>query len=118
MKVARAHEHERTELVAHQAPHELKRFLRILKQQLPRLRQKYHITSIGVFGSYVRGEQRKRSDLDVLVEFEDDNTPTLFQFIELELYLTDLLGVKVDLVEQSALKPYIGRRILAEALPV
>lgn len=116
MKVARAHEHERTGLVAHQTPHELKRFLRILKQQLPRLRQKYHITSIGVFGSYVREAQRKQSDLDVLVEFSEP--PSLFEFIELEHELADLLEIKIDLVMKSALKPRIGASILSEVITV
>ena len=66
--------------------------------------------------SSVRGEQRKRSDLDVLVEF--DRVPSLFEFIRLERYLSELLKIKVDLVVKSALKPAIGRHILEEAQPV
>jgi predicted nucleotidyltransferase len=66
--------------------------------------------------SSVRGEQRKRSDLDVLVEF--DRVPSLFEFIRLERYLSQLLKIKVDLVMKSALKPAIGRHILEEAQPV
>ena len=66
--------------------------------------------------SSVRGEQRKRSDLDVLVEF--DRVPSLFEFIRLERYLSELLKIKVDLVMTSALKPAIGRHILEEAQPV
>jgi len=66
--------------------------------------------------SSVRGEQRKRSDLDVLVEF--DRVPSLFEFIRLERYLSELLKIKVDLVMKSALKPAIGRHILEEAQPV
>ncbi len=81
------------------------------------LREKYKVRSLGVFGSYVRGEQRKRSDLDVLVELGDD-TLSLLKFIELEHYLSDLVGIKVDLVEKSELKPRIGEHILAEVVPL
>ncbi len=64
----------------------------------------------------MRSEEQALSDLDLLVDFEAP--PTLFQFIELEQRLSELLGVTVDLVMRSALKPAIGRRILAEAMPV
>ena len=94
----------------------LVRSKRILRKHLPELRERYAVKSLGVFGSYVRGEQRKRSDLDVLVEFE--RAPTLFQYVRLERYLSELVGIKVDLVMKSALKPVIGQRILAEVVPV
>ena len=71
------------------------------------------VKSLGVFGSYARSEQRKRSDLDLLVEFEND-TLSLLKFIEVQNYLSDLLGVKVDLVEKSGLKPSIRARVLRE----
>jgi predicted nucleotidyltransferase len=67
---------------------------------------------LGVFGSYVRGDQRSDSDLDLLVEFQEP--PSLFQFIRLENELSDALGIDVDLVMKSALKPAIGRHILEE----
>lgn len=89
----------------------------ILQSNLPELRQRYGVQSLGLFGSYVRGEQRPGSDLDLLVEF--DNRPlTLLQFIALENHLSDLLGVKVDLVEKETLKPAIGRHILKEVVPI
>lgn len=87
-----------------------------LRKRLPELRERYAVRSLALFGSYVRGEARKGSDLDLLVEFE--RAPSLFRFVEMELYLSDLLGVKVDLVMKDALKPAIGRRILSEALPL
>jgi uncharacterized protein len=87
-----------------------------LRQQLPKLMQRYHVQSLGVFGSYVRGQQHDASDLDLLVTF--DEPPSLLQFIELENELADTLGVKVDLVMRDALKPAIGRRILSEVVPV
>ncbi len=94
--------------------HELTRFTHILQQHLPERRGRYNVTSLGLFGSYVRGDHRKCSDLDVLVEFTE--APSLFDFIELEQYLTGLLGIRVDLVMKSALKPRIGRCILSEVL--
>ena len=67
-------------------------------------------------GSYLRGEAKEGSDLDILVEFKPDAKISLLEFVELENYLSDLLGVKVDLVEKSALKPRIGKRILSEVV--
>lgn len=72
--------------------------------------------SIGFFGSYVRGEQKRSSDLDVLVEFSEPIG--LFKFIELEDFLTEKLGVKVDLVMRDSLKPRIKESILKEAVYV
>jgi hypothetical protein len=87
-----------------------------LRQELPLLQQEYAVRSLGLFGSYVRGEQRKGSDLDVLVEFSQ--VPGMFRFLELERKLSSLLGVPVDLVQKEAVKPAIGRRILHEILPI
>jgi predicted nucleotidyltransferase len=90
--------------------------LKQLKDMLPLLRAKYEVQSIEVFGSFVRGDEREDSDLDLLVTF--DKVPTLFEFLELENYLSDELGIKVDLVMKDSLKPAIGERILEEAQPV
>jgi uncharacterized protein len=96
---------------------DLAHYVTLLRQYLPTLREHYGVCFMGVFGSYVRGEQQRGSDLDLLVEF-DDRPLTLLQFIALEHYLSDLLEVKVDLVERSTLKPTIGRHILAEVMPL
>ena len=88
----------------------------ILRQQLPLLEERYSVASLGLFGSYVRRQAGPQSDLDVLVRFH--RTPGLIQFIELENYLSDLLGIRVDLVMPEALKPAIGRRVLAEVEPI
>lgn len=95
----------------------LERVIKTLRAHLPELRERYGVRTLSIFGSYVRGVQGRRSDLDLLVEF-DERPLTLIQFVELEGYLGDLLQVKVDLVEKSALKPAIGRRILQEVQPV
>jgi len=89
---------------------------RILKKHGSELKEKYGIKEIGVFGSYVRGEQKKGSDIDILVEFYPDTEMDLITFVELEEYLSDLLGIKVDLVMKSALKPRIGKHILKEVV--
>ncbi len=90
--------------------------LRTLRVHLPELREHYGVRTLGVFGSYVRGEQKPRSDLDLLVEF--DQPPTIPEFIDFEHHLKGLLGVKVDLVTRRALKGEIGKRILREVRPV
>ena len=92
----------------------LPRFLGTLCRQLPMLRKRFHVQYLGVFGSYVQGSPRRDSDLDILVEFSE--TPSLFEVIELEGYLSTLLGVKVDLVMKGTLKPLIGRQILNEVV--
>jgi predicted nucleotidyltransferase len=86
----------------------------ILRQALPLLVERYRVKSLGVFGSYVRHSQRTDSDLDLLVTFLEP--PSLLKFIELENYLSDFVGVKVDLVMEDALKPRIGRQVLTEVV--
>lgn len=92
---------------------EIKRKLEELK---PSLKERFKVKSIGIFGSYVKGEEKEESDLDILVEFEEPIS--LLKFVSLENYLSDSLGVKVDLVMKRALKPRIGRHILEEVVNV
>ncbi len=80
------------------------------------LRTQYHVRTLEVFGSFVRGDQHDNSDLDLLVTF--DEVPTLFKFVALENYLSDFLGIRVDLVMKESLKPFIGKHILEEAQPI
>lgn len=90
---------------------EIKEFLSQSKQIV---QKKYKVKEMGIFGSYVRGEQNEASDVDVLIDFEQ--APSLLKFIELENYLSDTIGVKVDLVMKRALKPRIGKNILTEVI--
>jgi len=92
---------------------EIRKVLKTLKEELGK---RYGVKEIGVFGSYVRGEQKEGSDIDVLIEFKPQARISLLEFVELENYLSDLLGTKVDLVEKSALKPRIGKHILKEVV--
>lgn len=99
-----------------QSPFRLNRARQLLQAHLPELRERYGVHALWIFGSYLRGGQYKNSDLDILVEFEW--TPSLFEFVRLERYLTEILKIKVDLVMRTALKPTIGRHILEEAQPI
>jgi len=70
------------------AQRRLRRYTDVLQKQLPMLRRRFHVQYLGLFGSYVQGTPRKNSDLDILVEFSE--IPSLFKFIELEGYLSNL----------------------------
>jgi len=88
---------------------EIKKTIQLHKEELCR---EFGIREIGIFGSYVRGEQKDISDVDILVELEK---PVGFvRFLRIEKKFSDLLGLKVDLVTKKALKPHIGKRILQE----
>lgn len=97
-------------------PPRTRKIIRVLRSHLPELQQRYGVSYLGVFGSYVRGEHKPKSDLDILVEFA--HPPTLFEFIAIEQQLSELTGIKVDLVMKKVLKPNIGRQILAEVVAV
>ena len=91
-------------------------FLNILRKHSKEIEKMYKVSYLGIFGSYVREEQTEASDIDMLVEFSE--TPSLIRFIQLENYLSEFLGVKVDLVMKSALRPSIGKHILEKAIKV
>ncbi len=78
------------------------------------LQNKYKINRVGIFGSYVRGEQKKESDLDILIDYEE--APSLVTLIEIENHLSELLGVKVDLVTRRGIKPQLRSYILEEVV--
>ena len=88
----------------------------ILALQLSFLKEKYHVKRLGIFGSVVRNEEEKESDIDILVEFE--SPIGFFEFIRLENFLSDILRKKVDLISQKAIKPIIKDDILKETIYV
>lgn len=90
--------------------------LKTIRGLMPVLQQRFGVSKLEVFGSFVRGEQQETSDIDILVDFSE--TTDLFKFIELENYMSDNLGMKVDLVMRETLKPRIKDAILREAVPV
>lgn len=93
---------------------ETQTIIREIEKGLPVLRDKYRIRKIGIFGSYLRGKQKRKSDLDILVDFE--KTVSFFEFLALEDELSRLTGKKVDLVMKTTLKPGIGKHILREVV--
>ena len=80
------------------------------------LRRKYRVKELGIFGSYARGEQKKSSDLDILVKF--GSGATLFDFIGLGNYLEEKLKIKVDVVSEGGIRPELRSNIVKGVLKV
>jgi hypothetical protein len=89
-----------------------------LQAQKPYLYEKYGVTEIGIFGSYVRGEQQSDSDIDILVTLTDPPSISLLDLVALQYYLSDLLEMEVDIAVKGNLRKRIGQRILSEVQPV
>jgi predicted nucleotidyltransferase len=87
----------------------------ILKEHKEELKQDYMVKSIGIFGSFARGEQEDRSDVDLLVDFYE---PVGWEFIDLIEHLETILDMKVDLTTTPALKRQIRDTVLEELVPV
>lgn len=87
-----------------------------LASQKEFLRKKYQVEELRIFGSYVRKEAEEGSDVDILVAFS--KPISLFTFLEVEDYLSEVLDVTVDLVPKDGLKSGIRDRVLSEAVPV
>jgi uncharacterized protein len=87
-----------------------------LREHFPDLAKRYHVASLSLFGSRVRGDSRTDSDLDVLARFQE--LPSLFTLVRLENELSDLLGLRVDLVMQESLRPAVAERILTELVSI
>ncbi len=88
--------------------------IRGLKEEI---REKYKAEVIGIFGSYVRGEQKRKSDLDVLVKFYEG--ATLFDFVGIAIFLEEKLGIKsVDVVPYDSIRPELKERIFKEVVNI
>ena len=87
-----------------------------LKKDKLNLKNKYGVKTIGLFGSYVREEQKRQSDLDILIELK--KPISLLEFLAIERHISELTDKKVDLVMKSALKPRIGKHILNEVIHI
>ena len=89
--------------------------LALLRQAIPDLKKLFGVAKIGIFGSYIRGEERPDSDVDVLVLFRKGEE-TFDNYMDCKFYLEDLFGCKVDLVMKGSikkrLKPYIVREVV------
>ena len=82
------------------------------KQEIP---GRFGVERIGIFGSYVRGEEKPGSDVDILVEFREGEK-TFHHYMDLKFYLEDLFGLRVDLVIKDAIKPRLREPILTEVI--
>jgi len=86
----------------------------LLTKHKEKIKEKYKVKEIGVFGSYLKGEQKEKSDLDILVDFEEP--VSLLGLVKVENYLSELLGIKVDLVPKKDVRPELKEIILNEAI--
>ncbi len=92
------------------------KILKILTDLKGEIRQKYKAQIKGIFGSYARGEQKDTSDIDILVDFEDD--ADLFDFTGLALFLEEKLNIHVDIIPEKSLRKEIKRSVLKEVIRV
>jgi len=94
-----------------------KKLTKEFKNKIRKILRKNGIVRAGIFGSYARGEQKKKSDIDVLVKIKDKKM-SLIGFIHIKHELEDALGRKVDMVEYAAIKPLIKDKILSEEVRI
>ncbi len=90
--------------------------IKIIRDQLSYIKDKYKVQSLELFGSYIRDEQHSDSDLDLLVTYSE--IPDLIKLIELENYLSEIVDLKVDLVMKESIKPQLYKYILKETVPI
>jgi len=90
----------------------MKRKIRVLKKKIIPILRRYGVKKAAIFGSFARGESKKRSDIDILVKI--GKNISLLDFIGLKLEIEKILRKKVDLVEYETLKPFIKERALKE----
>ena len=94
----------------------LKQIQNILASSKAELRKRYKVRELGIFGSYSRGEQKKSSDVDILVKFNPN--ATLFDFVGLGNYLEEKLKIKVDVVSERGIKPELRSNIIKGVLKI
>jgi len=87
-----------------------------IKKKIVPILKKFKVTKAGIFGSYARGEQKKRSDVDILVEI--DESIDLFDFIRLKLTIEKKIKKKIDLVEYELIRKEIKENILKDEVPI
>ncbi|MCG2717229.1 MAG: nucleotidyltransferase family protein [Nanoarchaeota archaeon] len=90
--------------------------IKIINKYFGFIQEVYNVKKIGIFGSVVRGQQKRCSDIDILIELS--KPMGFFEFLELEDFLSKILKKKVDLVTKNALKPVMKKDILKEVIYV
>jgi predicted nucleotidyltransferase len=86
----------------------------LIEQNRPELKRQFHVEKIGVFGSYARGDQKKGSDVDFLVTFDKDIS--LFEHVDLTIYLKELMGRKADVIQHDNLRPELREYVLKDLI--
>ncbi|MHB8482962.1 MAG: nucleotidyltransferase family protein [Nitrospiria bacterium] len=86
---------------------------KILENNNNFLKRTFHVKELGIFGSFITGKQRTKSDIDMLVIFEKGHKD-FFNYMRLKYCMEDILGRKVDLVMKAAIKPRLKHKILSE----
>jgi len=89
-----------------------------IKQKIVSILKRHGVKRAAVFGSFARGEENQKSDIDVLIEFEKGNNKGLLDLVGLKLDLEEALSRKVDVVEYPAIKPLLRDRILKEQVQI
>lgn len=92
---------------------DIKEIRKKLEEKKDYLKKEFHVVEMGIFGSFVRGDQDLASDVDILVIFEKGHK-NFFNYMRLKYYLEDLLGLQVDLVIKEAIKSRLREEILKE----
>lgn len=92
---------------------ELEEIKRKLREHKPDLKEKYNVKKIGIFGSYVHGDQAGSSDIDLLVEFSE---PIGWEIVDLKEELETLLDRPIDIVTKDALKPRLKTQIMEDVV--
>jgi hypothetical protein len=87
-----------------------------IRRKIVPMLKKHSVSKAGIFGSYARGEEKKKSDIDILVEI--NKNISLLDFIDLKLKLEEIIGKKIDLVEYSAIKSRIKKSVLNEEIRI
>jgi len=94
----------------------LEEIIRAIKKRKKVLEERYNVKEIGIFGSYVRGEQTEKSDVDILVDFYE--LPDVFDLLKLERSLRGTLKCRVDVVRKQAIRKELRDKILSEAIRI
>jgi uncharacterized protein len=87
---------------------------KIINSHKQDLIKNYNVDRIGIFGSYIRGEAKAGSDIDILVKLK--SSISLLKLVGLKNYLTELLGIKADVIPENAIRTELRERILGEVL--
>jgi predicted nucleotidyltransferase len=95
---------------------DLQQIISVLHSIIPFIKSEYSVLDLEIFGSYITNKQKKRSDLDLLVTFS--KAPSLLKFMKLENYISDKIGIKVDLVMKDSLKSRLKSSIINNSVPV